>query len=350
VEDVAVTSIPRARRAAGLLLLALAAGGAGGCSGEPARAEASRAPRPAVPPPAAVGTPVEEITLDAPLSLPAQLYVERDAVIAARSAGTVDELLSDLGARVAAGQSLARIESAAQEIAAARADLAFENAERLAWRARQMVRHGGVTAADSEQVEFQYRQADLGRREARRDLELTRVVAPFAGVVTARYVRPRALVAAGDSLFRITEQSPLLARVRVPEAYADVIRVGDAATVVGVRGGFIPASVLRAAPAIDAGSGTREVVLRLASGARLLPGASVVVHLGAERRSAVVVPREAVGDDGYALVLEGGRTTVRPVTLGADAGEGRVEVVSGLVPGERVVRAERAHTPVSALP
>jgi RND family efflux transporter MFP subunit len=207
-----------------------------------------------------------------------------------------------------------------------------------------------VTAADSEQVEFQYRQAALARREAQRDLELTQVVAPFAGVVTARYVRPRALVAAGDSLFRVTEPSPLLARVRVPETWADAIRVGDAATVAGVRGGSVPAQVLRTAPAIDAGSGTREVVLRLAAGARLLPGASVVVRLGAERRSAVVVPREAVGDDGYALVLEGGRTTVRPVTLGADAGEGRVEVVSGLVPGERVVRPERDHTPVNALP
>ena len=299
---------------------------------------------------AAAGFLVDTATVSVPLSLPAQLYVERDAVVAARSAGTVDELLADLGAHVRAGQSLARVESAAQEIAVARAELAFENAERLAWRARQMVKAGGVTAADSEQVEFQYRQAALARREARRDLELTQVVAPFAGVVTARYVRPRALVAAGDSLFRITEPAPLLARVRVPETWADAVRVGDAATVVSVRGGTVPAQVLRTAPAIDAGSGTREVVLRLASGARLLPGASVVVRLGAERRSAVVVPREGVADDGYALVLEGGRTTVRPVTLGADAGDGRVEVVSGLVPGERVVRPERDQTPVSALP
>jgi len=316
----------------------------GACGGQPT-------PRPpANPTAAAPGLLVDTATVSVPLSLPAQLYVERDAVVAARSAGTVDALLADLGARVAAGQSLARIESATQEIAVARADLAYENAERLAWRARQMVKHGGVTAADSEQVEFQYRQAALARREALRDLELTQVVAPFAGVVTARYVRPRALVAAGDSLFRVTEPSPLLARVRVPETWADAIRVGDAATVAGVRGGSVPAQVLRTAPAIDAGSGTREVVLRLAAGARLLPGASVVVRLGAERRSAVVVPREAVGDDGYALVLEGGRTTVRPVTLGADAGEGRVEVVSGLVPGERVVRPERDHTPVNALP
>lgn len=296
------------------------------------------------------GLLVDTATVSVPLSLPAQLYVERDAVVAARSAGTVDALLADIGARVTAGQPLARVERAAQEIAVARADLAFENAERLAWRARQMVKAGGVTAADSEQVEFQYRHAALARREALRDLELTQVVAPFAGVVTARYVRPRALVAAGDSLFRVTEPAPLLARVRVPETWADAIQVGDAATVAGVRGTTVPARVLRTAPAIDPGSGTREVVLRLAPGARLLPGASVVVRLGAERRSAVVVPRDAVADDGYALVLEGGRTTVRPVTLGADAGGGRVEVVSGLVPGERVVRPDREHTPVPTLP
>ena len=64
-----------------------------------------------------------------------------------------------------------------------------------------MTKAGGVTVADSEQVEFQYRQADIARRKAHRDLELTRIVAPFPGVVTARYARPGRFVAAATHCF-----------------------------------------------------------------------------------------------------------------------------------------------------
>ena len=42
-------------------------------------------------------------------------------------------------------------------------------------------------------------------------------------------------------------------------------------------------------------------------------------------------------DGGYALVWDDHRTTLRAVTLGSDLSGGRVEVVSGLAPGERVV-------------
>jgi hypothetical protein len=36
--------------------------------------------------------------------------------------------------------------------------------------------------------------------------------------------------------------------------------------------------------------------------------------------------------------MQNGRTALRSVTVGADVGGGRVEVVSGLSPGERVMR------------
>jgi hypothetical protein len=46
-----------------------------------------------------------------------------------------------------------------------------------------------------------------------------------------------------------------------------------------------------------------------------------------------------VARDGYALVLEDNRTTLRAVTLGRDIGNDRVEVVTGIAPGEKVVSA-----------
>jgi membrane fusion protein, multidrug efflux system len=289
--------------------------------------------------PDTAGFLVATVTARAPLELPAQLYVEHDAIIVARSSGMIDSVLTEMGSRVNAGSSLARLESAEQELALAQTDATYENVGRLVKRARAMTKAGGITVADSESVEFQYTQADIARRKARRDLDLTHIIAPFSGVVTARYARPGRFVAAGDTLFRITEAGPLLARVRIPEGSATTVHVGDQAVVAGISGITAKASIVQTSPAIDAASGTREVVLRLASGAALLPGASVVVKLGDQKRQAVSVPREAVSPEGFVLVAENGRTSLRTVTVGADLGGGRVEVLSGLSSCERIARS-----------
>jgi RND family efflux transporter MFP subunit len=244
---------------------------------------------------------------------------------------------------VNSGAALALLESADQQIALAQAEASFDNQSKAVGRARLMTKAGGITVADSEQVELLYRQADLARRKARRDIELTKVAAPFSGVVTARYARAGRFVNVGDTLFRVTETSPLLARVRVPEAAAASVHVGDHATVSSDDGATAGAVVASAAPVIDAASGTREVVLRVAETSRLIPGASVTVRLGAQRRHVVAIPRDAVAPDGFVLVVEGtgGGTALRPVTLGADLGDGRVEIVNGLSLGERIARRDK---------
>jgi RND family efflux transporter MFP subunit len=322
----------------GAAVLACCAFGAG-CSSEARSATAQQAGAPRVAAAAPGEFSVDTATVRLPLELPAQLYVEHDAVVVARSAGTIDELHAELGDRVSAGQLLARLESTDQTIALAGADAAYESMTRTAARTRLLKKGGGATAADSEQVEFQLRQADVQRRKAQRDVELTRVTAPFAGVVTARLARPRRFVEVGDTLFRVTESAPLFARVRVPEADARQLTIGDAVVVTAGTGYDYAARIVHAAPFVDAGSGTREVILQIARpGGALLAGSSVTVRLGHEPRHVVTAPREAIAPDGYAVVVDNGRSTLRSVTIGRDVGNGRVEILSGLASGERLAR------------
>jgi RND family efflux transporter MFP subunit len=288
-------------------------------------------------PPAGAIAVAETTTVDLPLTLPSQLYVEHDAAVLARSSGMVQAILADIGSSVKAGQELARLESVDQEIALAQAKEKLARTSQSVERQRALTSGGMATRADSEAVEFDYREAELALRKAQRDFDLTRIVAPFAGVVTSRGARLQRMVNPGDSLFRVTAMSPLLAAVRVPETGAGGLTVGAEAHVLGAGGASARARVIRASPVLDAASGTRELVLEVGGGSRLRPGSDVTVQLGVERRQVVTIPRSAVAKEGYALVMENNRTTLRAVTLGRDIGSDRVEVVSGIVPGEKVV-------------
>ena len=309
------------------------------CAGDGNRPIETAAAATVAAPPAGTIATAESTTVDRPLTLPSQLYVEHDAAVLARSTGVVESILADIGTSVAAGQPLARLESADQEIALAQARELAANAAQRVERQRALTTAGVVTRADSEQVEFEHRAADLALRKAQRDYDLTRIVAPFAGVVTARMARVQRLVNAGDSLFRVTALAPVLATVRVPEATASGLRVGATARVLTAGGASAPARIIRASPVLDAASGTREVVLQLGPAAAMTPGSGVTVQLGGERRRVVAIPRAAVAKDGYALVWDDNRTTLRAVTLGADLDGDRVEVVRGIAAGEKVVRA-----------
>jgi len=87
--------------------------------------------------------------------------------------------------------------------------------------------------------------------------------------------------------------------------------------------------------------GTAPVVAEVTEGAGLpAPGEGVEVHVELDARpDAITVPEEAlvVSEGGSALfVVEGGAARRRAVTTGGHA-DGRIEVVSGLAAGDKVV-------------
>ena len=95
--------------------------------------------------------------------------------------------------------------------------------------------------------------------------------------------------------------------------------------------------MIRASPVIDAASGTREVVLQLAPGSTAHPRQQRDGAAGRRAPAGGRPSRSGGGQDGYALVWDDHRTTLRAVTLGRRLAGDRVEVVSGLAAGEKVV-------------
>jgi RND family efflux transporter MFP subunit len=294
------------------------------------------------------------------LVLPGEVQALMEAAVYARTSGYVRRRFVDIGQSVHAGQVLAEIDTpevdaqlrqaeADQASAASAEQLARETAAR--WQslfARGVVSRQDVDdhAADAtaKRAALEAAQANVARLR-----ELTafkRVLAPFAGIVTARGAEVGALINAGSGaeLFHVAATRRLRVRVNVPEADAAGVRMGASARL-SVRdrpGQSYPASIARSAHAIDPATRTLLVELEFDnSSGELLPGAFAEVRLDVAGGSGILrLPAAALQFRGdgvqVATVGAGGRVVFHHVALGRDLGQD-VEVLSGINADEQVV-------------
>src|SRR2546422_378538 len=153
-------------------------------------------------------TTVTYDTSPASVSLPGEFTAVRTAPIYARTPGYVRRRYVDIGSRVRAGQLLADIDApdVDQQVAQARGVVAqTQAAQQLAqanlvrWRALAV--DSAVTAQEVDQMQAAFNEAVANSNSAEANLQrlvqlqaYERVVAPFAGVITARNVEAGALV------------------------------------------------------------------------------------------------------------------------------------------------------------
>jgi RND family efflux transporter MFP subunit len=179
--------------------------------------------------------------------------------------------------------------------------------------------------------------------------EYSRIVAPFDGVVTWRYADRGALVQAGTSnsnsqpVVKLAQVNVLRLRVPVPESIAASIQIGSPAKVtVEATGEQFAGRVARRTDALDRSTRTMQVEIDVPNQTyKLSPGMYANVALQVESHSnALVVPVQAVNrQDTKARVLvvdPDDSIVVRDIRTGLED-PNRVEVLSGLKEGERVV-------------
>ena len=118
------------------------------------------------------------------------------------------------------------------------------------------------------------------------ELEKTRIMAPFGGLVARRYVREGQSVSKGDRLFWVTAEGPLRVRFTLPEKFLGHLKRGQE---LHLTSPDLPAEkhvakIMEVSPVVDPSSGTIEVLGEIV-GARgeLRPGMTVAVHVAALR-------------------------------------------------------------------
>ncbi|MFC5496867.1 efflux RND transporter periplasmic adaptor subunit [Caenimonas terrae] len=292
------------------------------------------------------------------LSLPGTLQGFMQAPVAARSGGYLKRWTRDIGARVDKGELLAEIETpeldqqltqavAARQQMAASLELARTTAER--WEALRKRDAVSQQELDERRSGFVQARANLAAADANverlRQLQgFKRVVAPFAGVITKRNVDVGDLIdGSGKPLFLLAQTDPLRVYVSLPQAYSQLVRTGQPATVTQaeLHGRSFQGQVARTAASIDSANRTMQVEIALPNkDGALLPGAFVQVALPLAASQALAVPSNALlfraEGTRVAVVEPGGVIRLQTVKLGRNYGES-VEVTEGLAGGETLV-------------
>jgi multidrug efflux pump subunit AcrA (membrane-fusion protein) len=204
-----------------------------------------------------------------------------------------------------------------------------------------------TTAGRQEQIataQAQVASAQAQFQSAEAQISYSEIHSPINGVVADRPVYAGDMASPGSPLFLIMDISRVVARINIPQAQADLVRVGQEAeiTVTGSEQS-VTGKVTVVSPATDVNSTTVQVWVQVANpGERLKPGASVHGKIIAEAfKAATVVPAAAIlpGEEGGTAVLVVSSDSVahkRPVQLGVREGD-KVQVLNGARPGESVV-------------
>jgi RND family efflux transporter MFP subunit len=271
------------------------------------------------------------------------------AVLYAKVAGYIKEVVVDKGDKVEAGQILAEIESpeVEQQLAAASADLVHKR--RNLARIKELYSKGNTTQVALYQAETDATVAENNVGVLQTSVSYKTVRAPFAGRVTARFVDPGALVTNAQT--NITSAMPMLtlsddSKIRV---FTYVQQMDVPFVQVGIRAVVSDASnperykvgtVTRMTGELEPRTRTMliEVHLDNADGF-ITPGSFAYVTLHLPLQSYVQIPVGGLisrGENHIVGVLENELVRFRTVKVATTDGA-IVSLTDGLKAGEKVV-------------
>jgi RND family efflux transporter MFP subunit len=279
----------------------------------------------------------------------------RQSTLAAQIAGRVIALNVRAGDSVRAGQVLAQIDarSATQAEAAsqsqvreARANLA--NMKARYERSRQLVAQKFISQAALDQAEAEYLAAQeqtvaaiANAGQAATSTSFATISAPYAGVIASTEVEVGDMAIPGKALLTVFDPRELRVTATLPQAVLVATKLNAPVNVeVPTLGRAFTAKGVIVLPVADTRTHTTRVRLALPEAAGLLPGQYARALFATGRTRALAIPESAVlrrSEVTAVYVLDGsGAARLRQVRLGEPAGDGLVEVLAGLAPGERV--------------
>jgi len=286
-----------------------------------------------------------------------QIEAQDMVQVTAQVEGVARDVSLREGDRVGPGTVLLRIDPERYRIEVARARAALQQARAERDRAdsdlkrREALAESDLLSAEdlnrsqSDSVRLtasvEVAQAALGIAE--QNLERSEVRPQVAGVINTRTVDTGQFVRTGTVLATIVDASRLRLRFKVSEAESLRADVGGNVSfrVAPLGPRDFTARIYHVGGIAETTTRQVEVLAWVENRGELKPGFFAEVTLaGEEHKNALVIPEGAIqaSEQGFVTyVVEGGKARLRPIQQGLRTGNGVVEILSGLKPGETVV-------------
>jgi HlyD family secretion protein len=287
-------------------------------------------------------------------------------------AGTVSQVMVDIGDRVKAGDVVIKLDKtnfdlgvkqaraalAAAQAAVPQAEAHFEQAEKEYRRAIELLKEKVIPQSrfDASEAAFKSAKEAVFYARAQRDqakaaletalehLKDTEIRSPISGAVVERTVEIGQAVEPGVQLLRIIDQSYLKADIDLPEGDIGRLAPDDTAMIMvdAYPKEVFPGKVVSINPMVDRQTRTFRVRIQVPNQqGKLMDGMFARVRLSVGRHCALAVPRDALSrlpgsGTYYVFVVEGNKAHKRTVEIRA-MDDQFAEVMGGLVENDKVV-------------
>jgi len=269
------------------------------------------------------------------LSISGTVVSLNDARVAAQLSGSVTWVAA-VGSRVAVGEAMATLDDAdlqlslrdnQAQIDSLQAQLDFQQSstarlQRLAGQNNAAATQLDQAKSQLEMIQQGLNRARIAMKQTQRQIEKSKILAPFSGIVTERLIQLGEYVNPGDPVARLVDTDHREIQVRAPLSLARYIQPGSAVEISQVEG--LSSSTIKAViPVGDVRSRMFELRIHADNPAWVIGAAVQVALPNSVPRALVAIPRDA-------LVLRGNQTFVYRIGKGDVAERVDVEVGIGL--------------------
>jgi len=167
-------------------------------------------------------------TFDKPLSYTGTFAALREVMLIPQVHGEVKLVSFDEGDVVNAGRVLVQIDDDLLQAQYVAAEASYHNAKRNLERYENAAGSGGVSKLQLDSYELNLKSAESQLKQLSKQIELSRITAPFRGTITLRDVEPGSVVG-GNPVARISDLTQLKLEISVPEKEILLFKEGETA-------------------------------------------------------------------------------------------------------------------------
>jgi RND family efflux transporter MFP subunit len=278
------------------------------------------------------------------LALTGDILPIRQAQVFARVYGNLQSVDANIGDYVSADQILARIDTTELLQRYLQAEAGYQNTLGVYNRAKLLMDQNLISKQDFDDAETNMEIAKENFENARTQLDYAKIMAPFPGFITRRYLDPGVLVTSTNAiLFTLADLDTIKVIVNVLEKDVPSVTDGMRAvvTVDALPGREFTGAVTRMGETLDLDTRTMPVEIDISNKDHLLkPGMFAVVSIIiSSEDNALTLPTQALLKDAkgyYVFSADKGVARRLDVTLGSEQ-DSRTEILSGVSETDSVI-------------